>query len=66
MSALSPQIIRPDSFNLLRPSDAWLRQQTKPSLFQKIASRLSGGKPFSETMLAYCQMGPWEQTSMKF
>ena len=27
--------------------------------------RLSGTKPLSEPMLEYCQLDPWEQTSVK-
>ena len=30
-----------------------------------MACRLVGASPFSETMLEYCQLGPWEQTSVK-
>ena len=30
-----------------------------------MACRLDGGKPFSEPMLEYCQLDPWEQNSVK-
>ena len=31
-----------------------------------MASRLIGAKPFTESMLRFCQFDPWEQTSVKF
>ena len=31
-----------------------------------MACRLVGAKPLSQPMLEYCQLDPWEQTSMKF
>ena len=43
--------------NLLRPSDAYMRQQTKPSLVQIMACRLVGAKSLSEPTLVYCQLG---------
>ena len=41
------------SFNSLRPSDAYMAQQTRPSLAQIMACRLVGSKPLSEPMLLY-------------
>ena len=38
----------------LRPRDAYMRHQTKPSLVQIMACRLFGAKPLSEPMLWYC------------
>ena len=37
----------------------------KPSLVQIMACHLAGAKPLSEPMLEYCQLDPWEQTSVK-
>ena len=31
-----------------------------------MACRLFGAKPLSEQMEVFCQLDPWEQTSMKF
>ena len=31
-----------------------------------MACRLVGTKPLSEPMLEYCQLDPWEPTSVKF
>ena len=47
-------------FNSLRLSDAYMRQQTKPSLIQIMACRLTGAKPLSETMIEYCDLDHWE------
>ena len=41
-------------------------QQPGPSLIQIMACRLFGAKPLSKPMLPYCQVVPWEQTSVKF
>ena len=38
----------------LIPSDAYMRQWTRPSLIQIMAWRRSGAKPLSETALEYC------------
>ena len=43
-----------------------MRHQLKPSLAQIMACRLVGAKPLSELMLEYCQLDPWEATSVKF
>ena len=44
--------------NSLRPSDAYMRRWTGPSLVQTMASRPVGAKPLSEPMLEYCQFEP--------
>ena len=36
-----------------------------PPLVQIIARRLAGAKLLSEPMLGYCELDPWEQTSVK-
>ena len=41
-------------FHAFMPCDAYMRQQTRPSLVQIMAWRLFGAKPLSEPMLAYC------------
>ena len=50
----------------LRPSDAYMRQQIRPSLVQIMACRLVGAKSLSEPTLDYCELEPSEQTSAKF
>ena len=50
----------------LRPSAAYMRKQPMISLVQIMACRLFGAKPLSEPMLDYCQLEPWEQTSVQF
>ena len=52
-------------FNSLRPSNAYMRQYNIPTLLQIMACRLCGAKPFSETMLPYCQLDPKEHISVK-
>ena len=51
--------------NSLRPSAAYMHQQSMPSLVQIMACHLDGAKPLSEPMLEYCQLDSWEQTSVK-
>ena len=51
--------------NSLRPSDAYMRQQPRTSLVQIMVCHLFGAKPLSKPMLEYCQLNPWEQTSVK-
>ena len=46
--------------------DALLRQRIGWALVQIMACRLIGAKPLSKPMLAYCQLDPKEQTSVKF
>ena len=44
------------SINTLRPSDAYMRHYTRPSLVQMMACRLFGAKPSSEPMMIYCHL----------
>ena len=44
----------PQWVNSLRPSDAYMPRQPKPSMIQIMACRLFGAKPLSEPMLEYC------------
>ena len=62
----STELFSVDGFNSLRPSDAYMRQLTRPSLVQIMACRLVGTKPISEPTLVYCQLDPWEWTSVKY
>ena len=43
-----------------------MRLWTEPSLVQVIAYRLFRAKPLPEPMLIYCQIEPYEQSSVKF
>ena len=43
-----------------------MRQSIWSALVQIMACRLFGAKPLSKPMLGYCQMDPWEQTSVKY
>ena len=52
--------------NTSSPSAAYMRQWTGSALVQVMACRLFGVKPLPEPMLPYCQLGPLEQTSVKF
>ena len=54
------------TFNSLRPIDAYMRRQHRPSLVQIMFCRLFGAKPLSEPMLTFWQLDPWEETSVKF
>ena len=47
-------------------SAAYTRQWTGSTLVQVMASRLFGAKPLPEPMVAFCQLDPWEQISVKF
>ena len=51
--------------NSLRPIDASMHYQPRPSLIQIMACRLAGGKPLSEPILECCYLDPWEQTAVK-
>ena len=51
--------------NSLRPSDAYMRQQNKPSLVLIMVCHLFSTKPLSEPMLTYCQLDPKEQYLVK-
>ena len=44
---------------------AYVRQWIRSALFQILACRLFGAKPLSEPMLGYCEVCPYEQTSVK-
>ena len=43
-----------------------MRQQTKPPLVQKMACQLFSDRPSFESMMVYCWLDPWKQTSVKF
>ena len=43
--------------NSLKPSDAYMRKQTRPALLQIMACRLNGAKPLSEAMLILLVIG---------
>ena len=45
---------------------AYMRQLFRSALVQIMACRLFGAKLLSKPMLGYCQLDPWEQTSVKF
>ena len=49
----------------ISPSAAYMRLWTGPQLVQVMACRLFGAKPIPEPMLTFCQLDPWEQTSVK-
>ena len=46
-------VTMPRWVNSLRPSDAFMHQQSRPSLVQIMACRLASSKPLSEPMLEY-------------
>ena len=48
------------------PSAAYMHRWTGSALAQIMACLLYGTKPLSKLMLGYCQIDPWEQTSVKF
>ena len=52
--------------NSLSPSTAYMHRWIGSVLVQIMACRLFGAKPLSKPMLRYCQLDPWEQTSVKF
>ena len=52
-------------FNSMRPRDAYMCWQLRPSLVKIIACRLFHAKPLPEPMLPYCQLDPRELTSVK-
>ena len=53
-------------FNSSTPHDAYAPQWTRASFDQIMSRPLFGAKPLSEAMLAYCELYPWEQISVKF
>ena len=58
--------IKTIKLNLLRPSNAYMRQQNIPSLVQILACWLIGAKPLSEPMLPYGQLGPEKNITVEF
>ena len=58
--------IKSSLINSVRPSDAYMRLQHRPSLVQIMACRLFGAKPLSEPMLAYCQLHPRNKPQWHF
>ena len=42
--------------NWLRPSDAYMRQQTNPVLAQIMARHISKAKPLPDPMMTNCQL----------
>ena len=48
------------------PSVAYMRRWTGSALVQIMACRLCGAKPLPGPTVAYCQLNPSEQTSVKF
>ena len=53
--------------NASPPSATYMRQWIGSALVQIImACRLFGAKPLSKPMLVYCQLYPYDQTSVKF
>ena len=47
------------------PNEASMHRPTQPSLEQIMPCRVLDAKPLSDAMLAYCQLYPKEQTSIK-
>ena len=47
------------------PSATNMRQWTEPALIQVMSRRLFGAEPLPESVLTYCQLDPYEQTSVK-
>ena len=54
------------NINSSPPSVANLCQWTMSTLVQVMACRLVGAKPLPEPLPTYCQLDPWEHTSVKF
>ena len=52
--------------NSSTPRVAYIHQWTGSSLVQIMACRLLGAKPFTESVLGYCELDFWEQISVKF
>ena len=59
-------MLMPCIINSSPPCAAYMHQWIGSALLQKMACRLFGAKPLSKPMLDYCQLGPKEQTSVKF
>ena len=54
------------SVNPSPSSTAYMHQWIRSALVHLMAWRLCGTKPLSKPMLDYCQLGPWEQSSVIF
>ena len=48
------------------PSAAYMSQWSGSTLVQVMVCCLFSAKPLPEPMLSYCQLHPWERTSVKF
>ena len=59
-------LVQPHCVNSSPPSATNMRQWIGSALVQMMAWCLFGAKPLSKPMLGYCQLDPWEQTSVKF
>ena len=59
-------VMRPQWVNSVVLGDAYMCHWTGSSLVQVMVSHLFSTKPLLEPMVAYCQLGPWEQNSAKF
>ena len=59
-------VIRPGRVNLSPSSAAYTRQWIWSAIVQIMAWRRIGDKPLAEPMREYCQLDPYEQTSVKF
>ena len=53
-AAYLPTFLEHSLFNSLRPNDAYMHQENRPSLLQIMACCLFGAKPLSVPMLEYC------------
>ena len=58
-------LTRPQWVNSLRLRDEYIPWSPRSSLVQIRACCLFDAKPLSEPLVAYCQLDPWEQTSVK-
>ena len=52
-------------FDTSRPVDEYMRQWTVSLLVQVMAWCLNCARPLPEPIITYCQLDPWEQTSVK-
>ena len=62
---ISEILFRPHCINPLRLSDTYIVSVNLPSLVQIMACCLVSTKPLSKPVLGYCQLVPYEQTSVK-
>ena len=49
----------------LRPGDVYMHRQIMSAFVQIMVCHLNSAKPLSESMLAYCEFDPWEESSVK-